>query len=152
MSNQSIIKKSKSFMAFNKFAIDFILYHNNSSMYNNEYNNNPTCSNEKKSIKIGNYEIGQEIGSGAFGKVLLAKHTITQEIVAIKILDKEMLSQIPEDLELVQQEINILKIVKYKYIAHLYGILETTNYYFIVMEYCEGKDLMDFILKRSRLN
>ena len=152
MSKQFLIKKSKSFSAFNKFAIDFILYHNNLSINNNEYINNPTCSNEKKKIKIGNYEIGQEIGSGAFGKVLLAKHIETQETVAIKILDKEILSQTPEDLELVQQEINILKIVKHKYIAQLYEILETTNYYFIVMEYCEGKDLMDYILKRTRLN
>ena len=152
MSNQFLIKKSKSFSEFNKFAIDFILYYNNISINNNEYINNPTCSNEKKKIQIGNYEIGQEIGSGAFGKVLLAKHIETQETVAIKILDKEILSQTPEDLELVQQEINILKIVKHKYIAQLYEILETSNYYFIVMEYCEGKDLMDYILKRTRLN
>ena len=70
--------------------------------------------------QIGNYRLGEEIGSGAFGKVILGLHIITGEKVAIKILDKLILSQTPEDYELVKQELSILKIVKHKYIVQLY--------------------------------
>ena len=102
--------------------------------------------------QIGNYKLGEEIGSGAFGKVILGLHIITGERVAIKILDKFILSQTPEDYELVRQELSILKIVKHKYIVQLYEILETPQHIFIIMEYCEGQDIMDYILTRNRLS
>ena len=112
----------------------------------------PTLELNTKTIKqIGDYKLGLEIGSGAFGKVVLGKHTLTGEPVAIKILDKIILSQTPEDYELVKQEISILKIVKHKYIVQLYEILQTPQHIYIIMEYCEGKDLMDFILSKQRL-
>ena len=70
------------------------------------------------SIKqIGDYILGEEIGSGAFGKVLLGRHILTEEKVAIKVLDKSILNQTPEDYELVMKEISILKLVKHKYIV-----------------------------------
>ena len=102
--------------------------------------------------QIGNYTLGQELGSGAFGKVMVGSHILTGETVAIKILDKIILSQTPEDLELVNQEIAILKIVKHNNIVQLYEIMETPQHIFIVMEYCDGKDLMDYILTKSKLS
>ena len=113
----------------------------------------PSIDIDTRLIKqIGNYTLGVEVGSGAFGKVVLGKHYLTGETVAIKILDKMILSQTPEDYELVRQEISILKIVKHKYIVQLYEILQTAQHIFIVMEYCEGKDLMDYILTKTRLS
>ena len=115
--------------------------------------NSPEIEIDTSLIKqIGNYRLGEEIGSGAFGKVLLGFHIVTGERVAIKILDKLILSQTPEDYELVRQELNILKIVKHKYIVQLYEILETPQHIFIIMEYCEGQDIMDYILTRGRLS
>ena len=102
--------------------------------------------------EIGNYKLGQEIGSGAFGKVILGKHIPTEEKVAIKILDKYILNQTPDDYQLVKQELSILKIVKHKNIVQLYEILETPRHIFIVMEYCEGGDIMNYILTRERLS
>ena len=102
--------------------------------------------------QIGNYQLGQEIGSGAFGKVLLGKHITTEEKVAIKILDKIKLSKTPDDYQLVKQELSILKIVKHKYIVRLFEILETSRYIFIVMEYCEGGDIMNYIISKGRLS
>ena len=102
--------------------------------------------------QIGDYIIGEEIGSGAFGKVVLGKHIMTGEKVAIKILEKIVLNQSPEYYDLVKQELSILKIIKHKYIVQLYEILQTQNHIFIIMEYCEGKDIMDYILKKNGLS
>ena len=101
--------------------------------------------------QIGSYTLSSELGSGAFGKVVLGKHTITGEKVAIKILDKEILKKTPEDYELVKKEMSILKLVKHKYIIQLYEIFQTSKYIFIIMEYCEGKDFMDYILSKNYL-
>ena len=107
---------------------------------------------EKIQLKqIGNYKLGPEIGSGAFGKVILGQHIPTEEKVAIKILDKSILNQTPTDYQLVKKEISILKIVKHKNIVRLFEILETPRHIFIVMEYCEGGDIMSYILNRKRL-
>ena len=125
-------------------------FSNSKSQSKNEINK-PKEINIQNIKQIGNYIIGCELGSGAFGKVVLATHILTNEKVAIKILDKIILSETPEDLELVYQEISILKIVKHKNIAQLYEILETPKHIFIIIEYCEGKDLMDYILTKSKL-
>ena len=60
----------------------------------------PKIELDTKTIRqIGDYTLGAEVGSGAFGKVVLGKHTLTGESVAIRILDKIILSQTPEDYE-----------------------------------------------------
>ena len=139
----------------------FITYNNYFNIFSNNFTLNSHENSEQflldsisiKHIKqIGNYKLESELGSGAFGKVVLAEHIPTSEKVAIKILDKIILSQTPEDLELVKQEMTILRIVKHKYIAQLYEILETPQHYFIIMEYCEGGDLLEYILHKTRLS
>jgi len=102
--------------------------------------------------QIGDYSLGTELGSGAFGKVVLGKHIQTKEPVAIKILDKMILSHTPDDYQSVKQEISILKSVKHKHIVQLYDVLQTPRHIFIIMEYCEGKDLLDYILTKSKLS
>jgi len=101
--------------------------------------------------KIGNYRLGKQIGSGSFGKVIIGVHILTEEKVAIKILDKLILNKTPEDYQLVKNELSILQIVKHKNIIRLYEILETTRYIFIIMEYCED-DIMNYILSRKCLS
>ena len=113
----------------------------------------PSPDIDIKVIKqIGDYSLGAELGSGAFGKVVLGRHILTNELVAIKILDKMILSHTPDDYQSVKQEINILKSVKHKHIVQLYEVLQTSQHIFIIMEYCEGKDLLDYILTKSKLS
>ena len=113
----------------------------------------PSPDIDLKVIKqIGDYSLGTELGSGAFGKVVLGRHILTNEPVAVKILDKMILSQTPDDYQSVKQEINILKSVKHKHIVQLYEVMQTPRHIFIIMEYCEGKDLLDYILTKSRLS
>ena len=102
--------------------------------------------------QIGDYSLGIELGRGAFGKVVLGKHILTNELVAIKILDKILLNHTPDDYQSIKQEINILKSVKHKHIVQLYEVLQTSRHIFIIMEYCEGKDLLDYILTKSKLS
>ena len=63
----------------------------------------PSPDIDIKVIKqVGDYSLGTELGSGAFGKVVLGKHILTNELVAIKILDKFILNNTPDDYQSVK--------------------------------------------------
>lgn len=70
-------------------------------------------SQQKKRTKsIGNYVLSKTLGEGTFGKVKLATHILTNEKVAIKILEKERIVDV-SDVERVSREIHILKLLRH---------------------------------------
>jgi len=101
---------------------------------------------------IGSYIIGNTLGEGAFGKVKLGTHIHTGEKVAIKILDKKKMQEDPDDISRVQSEIAILKKMKHKNIIQLYEIMESTRNIYLIVEYCEEKELFDYINDKGRLS
>lgn len=74
-----------------------------------------------KSRTIGHYVVGKSLGQGTFGKVRLGTHTITNEPVAIKILEKEKIKD-RADIERVTREINILKKTRHPHVIQLYEV------------------------------
>jgi len=70
---------------------------------------------------IGHYILGKTIGEGTFGKVKLGRHTLTEEKVAVKILEKERIKDV-SDVERVAREIHILKLIRHPNIIQLYEV------------------------------
>ena len=101
--------------------------------------------------KIGNYILGEKLGQGTFGIVVLAKHEITGENVAIKILDKEKIVR-ESDKTRLEREIRIMKIMYHNNIVHLYNVIENQRELFLVMEYISGKELFDYIIQKRHLD
>jgi len=99
----------------------------------------------KRSL-IGNYFLQKTIGEGTFGKVKLGLHTLTGEKVAIKILEKERITD-ASDVERVSREIHILKLIRHPNIIQLYEIIETPKKLYLIMEYASGGELFDYIVK-----
>lgn len=99
----------------------------------------------------GPYILGATIGEGAFAKVKVATHIHTKEKVAIKILDKDKI-QDEEDINRIKKEINILKKLRHKNIIQIYEVMESSRNLYIVMEYCEEKELFDYIVSKKRLD
>ncbi|XP_006143809.1 maternal embryonic leucine zipper kinase isoform X2 [Tupaia chinensis] len=95
------------------------------------------------------YELYETIGTGGFAKVKLACHILTGEMVAIKIMDKTALGN---DLPRIKTEIDALKNLRHQHICQLYHVLETTNKIFMVLEYCPGGELFDYIISQDRLS
>ncbi len=52
----------------------------------------------------------------------------------------------------INNEIKILKTLKHTNIIELYDVVETSNMVCIVMEYCQGGDLREYLGKRKRLD
>ena len=96
------------------------------------------------------YIILKTLGKGSFGKVKEALHVKTGEKIAIKILEKDRIKT-DGDLIRIKREIEIHCRVHNPHIIQLYEIIETSKYYFFVMEYAQMGDLTDYIESRDRL-
>ena len=83
---------------------------NNTNSKNKNNKTEKKGEKEKKeySKKIGNYILLNEIGTGTFSKVSKAYHLITDQEVAVKILQKEKIKD-EIDIERILREIDILK-------------------------------------------
>jgi serine/threonine protein kinase len=93
------------------------------------------------------YDLGEVLGSGAYGSVYLAIHKTTKEAVAIK-----KMSVSGESSTEVLNEIDIMKDVKCPYVVHFYG-----NYFhgaaiYIAMELCLGGNVQSLTKKLGRLS
>ncbi|XP_074992520.1 maternal embryonic leucine zipper kinase isoform X3 [Calonectris borealis] len=95
------------------------------------------------------YELHETIGTGGFAKVKLARHLLTGEKVAIKIMDKFALG---DDLPRVKIEIDAMKNLSHQHICQLYHVIETSKKIFMVLEYCPGGELFDYIISKDRLS
>ena len=88
---------------------------------------------------VGHYDLLKTIGRGQFGKVKLARHALTGEKVAVKIIRKTKLDA--EAMALVRREIYIMKLLHHPHIIHLYEVLETEKVLFLIMEYASGGEV-----------
>ena len=100
--------------------------------------------------KIKHYVFIKQIGAGAFASVWLAEHDTTKLRVAIKTISKSSITS-KSSLTRFQREVSLLKNLNHPFISKFYEILEDSNYYFIVMEYVENGNMLDFINKYGRI-
>jgi len=99
---------------------------------------------------IGGYSLDQPIGEGTFGKVRLATHVLTGEKVAVKVLEKDRISDV-SDVERVAREIHILKIIRHPNLIQLYEIVETNRQLYIFTEYATGGELYEYIVSNKKI-
>ena len=99
---------------------------------------------------IGKYRILKLIGNGAFSVVKLGFDMFTNQPVAVKIIQKSVISdQLP--VEHIMKVNEILKMLDHPGIAKFIDFLEDENAYYVITEYCEGGELFDFIISRNRV-
>ncbi|TYG57319.1 hypothetical protein ES288_D08G132800v1 [Gossypium darwinii] len=98
------------------------------------------------------FELGKEVGRGHFGHTCWAKGKkgeLKGKSVAVKIISKaKMTSAI--SVEDVRREVKILKALSgHKNMIKFHDAFEDANNVYIVMELCEGGELLDRILSRG---
>ncbi|XP_069817111.1 serine/threonine-protein kinase ULK1 [Dendropsophus ebraccatus] len=94
---------------------------------------------------VGKFEFSRKdlIGHGAFAVVFKGRHKEKQDLeVAVKCINKKNLAK---SQTLLGKEIKILKELKHENIVALYDFQEVANSVYLVMEYCNGGDLADYL-------
>ena len=90
------------------------------------------------------YNIGRQIGQGAYASVKEAVQKIAGKKFAMKIYDKYRLLD-PERKRSVNNEIMILKKLDHRNIVQLHETVDTTKQLCIIMEYANGTSLHSYI-------
>ncbi|XP_051989152.1 serine/threonine-protein kinase BRSK2-like [Xyrauchen texanus] len=98
---------------------------------------------------VGPYRLEKTLGKGQTGLVKLGVHCITTQKVAIKIVNREKLSE--SVLMKVEREIAILKLIEHPHVLKLYDVYENNKYLYLVLEHVSGGELFDYLVKKGRL-
>lgn len=101
---------------------------------------------------VGDFEFSQGdlLGHGAFALVFKGRKKMDHCIVAVKQI---ALKSVPGKLSNIRQkEVAILKDLKNPHIVKLYDYLETPSDIFLVMEYCNGGDMGDYLIAKKTLS
>ena len=97
------------------------------------------------------YELIDLLGQGGMADVYLAKDTILNRTIAIKIL-RTSLAKDPIYIARFQREASAAAALSHKNIVEIYDVGEDNNQYYIVMEYVPGTTLKELVLKRGALH
>ncbi|ORY66545.1 uncharacterized protein BCR38DRAFT_430612 [Pseudomassariella vexata] len=100
--------------------------------------------NNKDLKNVGNYGLGRLIGKGSFGKVYLANHKLTNG-------SKVVLKSAKKDDSNLAREIHHHRQFVHPHIARLYEVIVTESMVWLVLEYCPGDELYNYLLKHGPL-
>ena len=127
-----------------------------------------TYSNKgKRKTHVGPWHLGKTLGKGATGRVRLARHAVTQQMVAIKIVSKKSaamvqsasMTRMDNDSSLgrrtmpfgIEREVVIMKLIEHPNVINLYDIWENRGELYLVLEYVEGGELFDYVSSNGAL-
>ena len=94
------------------------------------------------------YEVIKKIGEGSFGRIYKVKNKESKDIRAMKQVLK---SKIP-DINKFKNEINILSTVDHPNILRLFEVFEDEKYFYLIIELCEGGELLKLIQEKHQAN
>ncbi|CAO3596627.1 unnamed protein product [Absidia cylindrospora] len=121
---------------------------------------------------IGNYSLSESLGKGSMGKVKLGVHNVTGDKIAIKIVPRANFTQFKtgvannktpkqiakeyareENREMrTIREAHMMMLLRHPNIVGLKDLVVAGPYFYILMDYVNGGQLLHYIVKRQRLS
>ncbi|KAF8579138.1 Pkinase-domain-containing protein [Ramaria rubella] len=134
------------------------------SRHRPESTSKPSRSSNKV---LGDYTLGKTLGQGSMGKVKLAQHNVTGEKLAIKIVPRVQPSVVPagasQDAVARQhskdaskeirtiREASLCLLLHHPYICGMRELIVHQHHYYMVFEYVNGGQMLDYIISHGRL-
>jgi serine/threonine protein kinase len=101
--------------------------------------------------RLGKYKVLAHIATGGMGTVYKASDEQLGRVVALKVLDIS-LAEKPSTLERFRREARHAAKLFHKNIVTLYEYGETDGRHYLALEYVDGIDLYDYIVRKGRLS
>jgi len=98
---------------------------------------------------VKDFEIKKTLGTGSFGRVVLAKHKETGYFVAIKILNKGKVIKMKQ-VDHTRYEKELLDQIDCPFVVNLLGHFQDAKNLYLVMEYVRGGEMFYHLRKAGR--
>ena len=126
----------------------------------------------KRKTHVGPWHLGRTLGKGATGRVRLARHCNTGEVVAVKIVSKKSaamvqsasMAKIDNDAKNpvnkagnrtmpfgIEREVVIMKLIEHPNVINLYDIWENRGELYLILEFVAGGELFDYVSSNGAL-
>src|SRR5271165_4679295 len=99
----------------------------------------------------GRYEIQKLLGMGGMGAVYKARDMEVERVVGLKVIRPDLAGD-PAILARFKQELVLARQVTHKNIIRIYDLNEADGVKFITMEFVEGEDLRNILLREGKLS
>jgi serine/threonine protein kinase len=103
---------------------------------------------EKEGKKVSHYTFTKSLGAGQFAHVYLATSSVDNKEYAVKVIHKSKMNTggDPERMKkLLSNEVSIMSSITHPNIIHLHNYLESSNNYYLVIDYCNGGDFERYL-------
>ncbi|KGO68115.1 hypothetical protein PITC_053730 [Penicillium italicum] len=126
----------------------------------------------KRKTHVGPWQLGRTLGKGATGRVRLAKHAVTGNTAAIKIVSKKSAAMVQSESIAamdrnmgnfptnsatrqmpcgIEREVVIMKLIEHPNVISLYDVWENRGELYLVLEHVEGGELFDYVSNNGPL-
>jgi len=102
-------------------------------------------------ITLKDFELKVTLGTGTFGRVMLAKHKKTGKFTAIKILKKEKVIRLKQ-VEHSMYEKRLLEKIQSPFVVNFHDSFQDCRNLYIVMEYVKGGEMFFHLRKAGRFS
>jgi len=107
-------------------------------------------SPETEKVGPNSFELVRLLGRGSFGEVFQVRHKRTDEVYAMKVLQKSRILS-SNLLRYAVTERNILAYVRHPYIVSLHYAFQTQSHLVLVLQYCPRGNLQHLLSREKRL-
>ena len=103
-----------------------------------------------KGFFLGKFKLLRHLGSGGMSSVYLARHKISDQLRAIKVLPRKKVAD-KSYLDRFYLEARIAASLNHPNVVRIYDICEENGVHFMVMEYAKGEDLLELVTRDGPL-
>jgi len=95
------------------------------------------------------FKATKQIGKGSFGQVFLLENTKSKDFFAAKVFSKDRVEKAKNGIDILLNEIRMLRKLHHRYIISLKEVHETENSIYLITDFIDGKPIMNTLqLKR----
>ena len=104
-------------------------------------------------LRLHNYEVSLQrvLGEGSYGRVVSGRELLTGVEVAVKMVSKAFLKSNAQAV-LLKREIHIQRKLRHQNILALRDVFEDEQHIYLVLEYCAGGSLFDYVQAKKGLS